>query len=491
VSVRTGVLIAVLAAACGGGTDAPDAGPDSTPPDAAPDAGPAACGELASTPMPLPVHAEGDVVGGGADLEAPTSCTVVDTPFAIESAGVDTVLKLGGLVPGNEYGVAVTSDADLAFYVVTGCSTETGPSADECALFVDAALGGEEETGRFVATGATAWLVIDTWTSTPPDDGSFEVDVYAIACDDDANCGGLTPACLAGRCVGCVDSFDCTMPQLPRCETAAHTCVDGDLGCTGDDAAEPYDDGPGGAPLLVLDGSGSGEVQGAICDVPSYEYDVVRFVVANPGETWAFDLTWAGGADLDLYAFDSDGTVLGLSYWERPEQVALTYLAPGNYYLLVDNFAGGTGPAVPYTLGAQRTAGPGCATTADCAAEHRNQIYRGACIAGSCESIRGDGTIGEAAACDSMSDCADGLACSSFFFVADADTRDVCARGCANDADCGALGADYVCTTYLSHNFCVQKCTDDAQCPTFPDEPPSSPPWKQFSCQTSTGRCLP
>src|SRR5204862_14202 len=114
----------------------------------------------------------------------------------------------------------------------------------------------------------------------------------------------------------CADGFDCTDPALPVCETAAHTCVEGDLGCAGDDAAEPYDDGPGGAPLLVLDGSGHASRTGAICDAPVTEADFVRFVVAAPGETWQFDLSWSGSADLDLYAFTDSGTYLGFSFWE-------------------------------------------------------------------------------------------------------------------------------------------------------------------------------
>src|SRR5436190_7480427 len=120
------------------------------PSDAAPpDDAPAACKEMATTPLTPPLHETGDVGGGGADLIAPESCAIVDTPFALASGGVDRVVKLGGLVVGNEYGISLDSPADLAFYVVTGCSTESGPSIDECALFVDAGVEGDHEFGRF------------------------------------------------------------------------------------------------------------------------------------------------------------------------------------------------------------------------------------------------------------------------------------------------------------------------------------------------------
>lgn len=483
--------LAALGACDGGHSDTPDGRPDAMPPDAPPpDGAPAACQEMATTPRTPPVHETGDIVGGGADLIAPETCTVVDTPFELASGGVDRVVKLGGLVVGNEYGVTLASPADLAFYVVSGCSTQTGPSVDECALFVDAGIEGATEFGRFTATSATAWVVIDTWTSTPPDDGSYTLDVYAIGCHSDANCGGLTPACLDGRCVECADSFDCTAPQESVCEGAAHTCVAGDTGCTGDDAAEPNDDGPAGAPLLVPDGTGHATRMGAICDVPSYELDYVHFVVTQPGETWQFQLAWSGGADLDLYAFDADGTYLGLSYWEQPEQLRLTYLPPGDYYLMIDNYGGGGGPAVPYTLTAQRTIGAACTSAADCAAEYRNQIYRGDCVDGSCVAIAGDGALGAGAQCDSASDCATGLYCPSFYFVADADTRETCEHGCDVDDDCSDLGAGFVCTTYAFHNFCVNRCTDDEQCVTDPGSTPATPPWYRFTCDP-TGHCLP
>jgi Cys-rich repeat protein len=88
-----------------------------------------------------------------------------------------------------------------------------------------------------------------------------------------------------------------------------------------------------------------------------------------------------------------------------------------------------------------------------------------------------------------VSDCAAGLSCSSFFFVANADTRDVCEPGCTSDAQCGA---GYVCTTYLQQNFCVQQCTADAQCPTSVDsQPTSGQPWYRLTCDVATGRCQP
>jgi hypothetical protein len=494
---RAPFLSAWLVAACAAGAgacgdsqgDRPDAAgtPDAPPPP--PDAGFAACRELAATPMPLPLHTSADVLDAGADLAAPQNCAVVDAPFGVGSAGVDRVIKLGGLTTGVEYGVSLDADADLGFYVITGCSTETGPSDAECALYVDASIGGGEH-GRFAATGPTAWLVVDYYNASPPSDGVFTVDVYAIECDTSDTCDSATPACLDGRCVGCVSSFDCTTPEEPACDTLLHACGGGDATCAGDDAAEPFDDGPHGGRAIAVDAGGNATLTGSICNTPVEEVDFFWFQVTSPGETWSFDLAWTGASDLDLYVYDAVGRDLGLSFYEQPEPITLTYLAPGIYYVMVDNYQA-AGATDAYTLDVQRTLGPGCASAIDCAAEYRNQVFRGACVEGACVPIAGGGAVAEGGACDSTSDCAEDLYCPSFFFVADAATRDTCARGCMYDTDCAPLGADYVCTTYLSENFCVQKCSVDEQCPTSVGSEPITPPWYRLECQPSTGRCLP
>jgi hypothetical protein len=314
------------------------------------------------------------------------------------------------------------------------------------------------------------------------------VDVYAQACTSDAQCGGATPVCDDGRCVECVNSFDCKDASAPRCDTASETCTQGIDSCLTDDNGEPGNDGPAGAPVLALDGSGAATLNGLICSVPASEADYIAFDVGTLGDTWDIDVAWSGTRDLDLEVFDATGTAVGVSFWEQPEHVRLTYLPVGRYYAQVREFQGDAS-GVSYTLTAQRTAGAGCASSADCAAEYRNQIFRGSCQAGACIAIDGAGAVAQDGACDSVSDCAAGLSCSSFFFVANADTRDVCEPPCSSDAQCET---GYVCTTYLQQNFCVQKCTADAQCPTSLDsQPTSGQPWARLTCDVATGRCQP
>ena len=481
-----GFLVAVLlAAACGDGGDTH--GVDAPPPDVPVDTPPAyaACHEFTSSGHAVPVHATGTL--DGADVASPAMCDQVDAPYGIESAGPDSVVRVDGLTPGATYVVRLASGADLAFYVATGCSTPVGPAANECQLFVDATAA-HTETGTFIASGSSAYVVVDYYQSHAPSDASWALDVYAQACTTDAQCGGATPVCDDGRCVECVNSFDCKSADAPRCDTGTETCTQGMDACLTDDSGEPANDGPAGAPVLALDGSGAATQNGLICSMPSSEADYIAFDVAALGDTWDVDLAWSGTRDLDLEIDDADGTSLGASFWEQPEHVRLTYLPVGRYYARVSEFQGDAG-GVPYTLTAQRTAGVGCTTSADCAAEFRNQIFRGSCQAGACVALDGAGSVAQDGACDSVSDCAAGLACSSFFFVANADTRDVCEPGCTSDAECGT---GYVCTTYLQQNFCVQKCTADAQCPTSVDtQPTSGQPWYRLTCDAATGRCQP
>jgi hypothetical protein len=479
------LALAVIVAACGGGGGTPthDAATDTRPPDA-PEY--PACSEFSATGMTVPVHATGSL--SGADVTSPDMCDAVNAPYGMESVGPDSVVRVDGLVAGTAYDVRLEAAADLSFYVASGCATMTGPAANQCKLFVDATSTGEE-VGRFVATDPTAYVVVDYFQSHAPSDPRWTVDVYAEQCSANAQCGQATPVCHDGQCVQCATSFDCKDAAAPRCDATTFTCTTGSDLCLADDTGEPANDGPAGAPVLASGAS----FDGLICASPRTEADFVAFDVTTLGDTWDITLAWSGTHDLDLEVYDADGTRLGLSLWEQPEHVRLTYLTPGRYYARVTEYSTASdATGVPYTLSVARTAGTGCTSAADCAVEYRNQIYRGSCQAGACVSIEGNGSVAEGGACDSVSDCASRLSCASFFFVADASTRDVCARDCSMDADCAPLGANYICTTYLTSNFCVQKCTEDAQCPTaLGTQPMAGQPWARLTCDVGSGRCLP
>lgn len=451
----------------------------------------AACAEFSAGGVPVPAHVIGQL--GNADVESPATCNVVDAPFGIESAGPDRVIPLSNLTPNAPYVVKLTSSSDLAFYVVTGCGSATGPASDQCQLFEDSVGGGDPEVGRFIAGGTTAYVVVDYYASHAPPSSDFTLDVYAEQCQDTgaSQCGGTTPACFEGRCVGCVTSFDCTAAATAVCGSN-QMCTAGTDTCATDDADEPGNDGPAGATTIVLDGTGHSAIASKVCSNPRSEYDYFAFDVTSLGETWQFSLGWVGGRDLDLHVYDATGAELGLSFWEQPEQIRLTYLPLGRYYVRVREFVSTPdASAITYTLTTQRTLGSGCSSAADCASEYRNQLFRGSCSAGACVPIEGNGGIAEGGACDSQADCALALQCPSFFFVAGGDTRETCSRSCTDDTACAPLGASFVCTTYFSNNFCVQKCSADDQCPTVISSAPVSGPWRRLTCDVPTGRCVP
>ena len=435
----------------------------------------------------VPAHVVG--ILDGSDVQSPTVCATIDAQYGVESAGPDSVVRIDGLVPGTAYIVQLTSGADLSFYIASGCSTVNGPSVAECALFVDATTGAQE-TGRFIANATSVYVIVDYYASASPSISTFILDVYPEACTSSAQCAAGSPVCSNGKCVECVSSFDCANAALPRCDVTSQQCVAGLDQCSTEDPSEPEDDGPIGARALALGGTGGASASGSICSQPASEADFFKFTVGSIGQTWDVTLAWSDNRQLRLSVWDAAGNELGRSYWEQPQRVRLTYLPLGTYYVRVSD-ATGDASAVAYTLSVQRTLGSGCTSRADCAAEYRNQIYRGDCQAGACVAINGGGVVTEGGACDSRSDCRPNLSCSSFLFVAGADTRDVCARYCSNDADCAPLGNDYVCSTYLAvSNFCVQKCTADAQCPTTTAAPAAGQPWDRLQCQLYSGRCL-
>ena len=240
------------------------------------------------------------------------------------------------------------------------------------------------------------------------------------------------------------------------------------------------------------DGTGRASFTGHVCNAPATERDYYAFTVGTPGEDWELNLDWPSGADLDLAVYDAQGNLMGMSLYQHPEDVVLTYLPAGTYYAAVSYYSTQTvAAAASYTLRSLRV-GDGCQSTADCAAVYQNQLYRGDCQGGACVELDGGGQVAAGDACDSVSDCEAGTSCASFYFVSDADTRDVCGPFCDHDSDCAAaLGAGYVCTTYLQQNFCVQRCTSDSQCPVSTTTYPSSGPWARLACDRTSGRCLP
>ena len=194
--------------------------------------------------------------------------------------------------------------------------------------------------------------------------------------------------------------------------------------CTTDDPTEPANDGPAGAVALGLDGSGDATATAEICSQPRTEADYYAFQVTTIGDVSDLSLAWTGTRDLDLELYNAAGDNIGLSYWEHPEAMRVTYLPLGTYYIRISEFSSPTTTSLGYTLSVHRAAGAGCTSRSDAPPSTRNQVYRGDCVAGACTPIDGMGAVPQGGACDSVSDCGAGLSCPSFYFIQDASTRD-------------------------------------------------------------------
>ena len=297
------------------------------------------------------------------------------------------------------------------------------------------------------------------------------------------------PYTLTVRIPTCDDDFVCTVATAPICGGSG-TCGAGFTGCVSDDAADDGaggDDGPAAARTLPTTVGVAAQLTGAVCSSPGREADWYK-VTALAGEGLDVTLTWTGTDDLDPVILDSTGKTMGVSYYKSPENVKLTYLPAGTYYIQVTKFsAQPTTTVTAYTLSATRTVAQTCTTSAQCAAEYSTQVYRGSCSAGACQAIA-PGARANGMACDSGDDCTNDCSYISF----DADAQDsVCTTTCTTTADCAAVGTGLTCTAFSQGNFCVPACTSNLECGANPGSSTldTGLPWDYLTCTVATGVC--
>ena len=176
-----------------------------------------------------------------------------------------------------------------------------------------------------------------------------------VECITNAECASKPTGqqlCGGGMCGACSTALDCASPTAPLCEANATTgrpeCVAGGT-CTGDDAAEPGDDGPNGARLLTV---GVGTTGNVCIATDGNEYDFYKIVTSAAGNI-TVTLSWADtAADLDFLVFDSTLTEINSGETSNnPEIVALTSQPAGTYYVAVFAYDMGTATnAIPYTV---------------------------------------------------------------------------------------------------------------------------------------------
>jgi hypothetical protein len=367
----------------GSAADADLAVADAAPATDAPPVGD--CHELddpATVISAYPATYEGDLAGGGADLSVPQGLCDVDG-FYQPLVGADRVIGLAGLSPGQTYQVELQDNADLAFYVITGCDDSLGgPAAGQCPILADNFE--RSERGVFVAAATEAYLVVDT-TQSGDFDGHFSVtvgppecvadsdcgdaaprclDYTCVACIEDSDCGDAAPRCLDHTCVACIedsdciggpvglclgdhecgectDDFDCSDPASPTCDPATYGCIPAPNSCVADDPGEP-DEGPTIAHPLAV----GTPVVAAICAEPSFESD--EYSVAASGAARHATITWSGDAQLIANLHDEHGTWLNSTVEASP--ATLDIPAGGPYYIRVVRYTPSGTAVTAYTL---------------------------------------------------------------------------------------------------------------------------------------------
>jgi hypothetical protein len=341
-----------------------------------------------------------------------------------------------------------------------------------------------DSTGTVIAQGIASGPGPEAALATLPAAGDYYIEVYEYEPADPA---AATPYTLGVALPECATSFDCTMSSDPICNVG--DCVPGPAQCTGDDDAEPADDGPAGARDLTGAIGVATTRTGNICNTPSAEADWYKVTTTLPGEGLVANLSWTAGPDLDVYIYDSMGRLLGTSFWLNPEVVTVDHLPAGTYYFLVNRAGTAVAAGYAYSLSVTRTAVALCTTTADCASTYKTQLYRGDCTAGTCQFLAA-GTRTDGMACDSGDDCMSGR-CSYIPFESDAQDS-ICSHNCTSNADCSSLTGT-VCMTGFATNFCQPSCTTNFECGANvqSDTVETDEPWDYFTCTTATGACSP
>lgn len=411
---------------------------------------------------------------------ADTECKESGAPACKTESGECVECLTDDHCKGSQYGSVCDTKTNLC-----GCSTDAhcseSPSGGKC---VEGSCTCVANTDCKDAA-KPACVTFDTAF------GSFQT---CSECGEDAQCSGKGDKKFCDTdsftCSVCDTDFDCTVAAKGKCiadEDGVKSCGSADV-CTGDDDREPADDGVTGATEL----SDDTEISGKICDAGD-ESDYFKF---NAADADAVTLTVVAAdtkQSIYLYVYNATGDLQGLALHGSTDELKLTYLPAGTYYVQVKVLGGQTpAPAAKgYTIKLARTAGNKCKVVADCASEFAHQLFRGECdtASGACKTITADKTKNIGEVCNEDKNCATG-SCGGSIFGKNQDKISVCSADCA-----GSMGApddkkceEGVCGLFL---VCAPQCTVDEECPVdgLTATPASGKPWAYVPCVK--GKCTP
>jgi hypothetical protein len=353
-------------------------------------------------------------------------CTGGNGPVCTVETGVcGPVANAGAVELGGQCGASADCAGEASFCAGAGpggadnyCTVECGGDDAECAALGD---------GAYCLRSGGA-------------------QVCARACEADTQCSTFR-RCQDGRCQRrsqCESSEDCAEDEV-----CAPTPF-GALFCQARPAAAQcgYDFLPDGSVradddrehTVVLPLGDEGFSNQMICDG-----DLDWFQVTVPAESAAFTLqvtaAFRDGVDIDVYVQDAAGnTIGGAASADQTREIAdITFIAPGEYFVIVDQFASDALDDSTYTVSArivgERTPctveGNECASTEPL--RMTCNVESGACVA-----LQGDGEVALGGLCDSNDDCGAGAeACWTFEGVAGSQAgANICTHTCGGDGDC-------------------------------------------------------
>lgn len=290
-------------------------------------------------------------------------------------------------------------------------------------------------------------LDVETVGLTATGDGAWYVVVHGV---DDAG-GAYTLDATAS----CRDQADCADGE--RCSFVDGHCVTATDGVCGDDEYEE-NDGPDDATPVEVEADGFAYLSIAVCEEDD-DYFALR--LDEPSDL-ALELRSDPGADLDLYLFDSSGSLIAASATAGvgDESIARPFQAAGELVVVVRPYVSGIGSNARGELTVELQAAS-CASSRECVGiEGRALCEDGACVPFSpATPSRGGGP------CDDDGDCIAGTSC--VFGGGGIDTN-LCTAGCDTDADCSALIDGGSCMPLQFFNsICYPGCDSDADCPSL------------------------
>jgi len=353
-------------------------------------------------------------------------CTGGNGPVCDAATGVcGPVPGAGGVEIGGQCGVSADCAGEAALCAGAGpggadnyCTIECGGDDAECA-----------------ALGDGAYCL-----------RSRGVSICAQACEADNQCS-TTRRCQDGRCQRrsqCASNDDCGDDEvcaptpfgalLCQARPAAAQCGFDTLA---DGSVRADDDREHTADLPLGD---EGLANQKICDD-----DLDWFRVTVPPESAAFTLQVAAsfrdGVDIDVYVQDAAGNTVGAaaSADQTRELTDIAFVAPGDYFVIVDQYASDALDDSTYQVFARITGErtPCTVEGNECAG---TEPLRMACNAetGACGAFQGNGEVALGSLCDSDDDCGAGAeACWTFEGAAGSQAgANICTHTCGGDGDC-------------------------------------------------------